>query len=258
MDNTEKFSGFAADYVIGRPEYACEFVNSLFKSYGFSKKSVVADVGSGTGKFAKQLMEQGCFVYCVEPNRDMREAAAKTLGGYDNCAVMDGTAANTFLKAASVDFITSAQAFHWFEVQPFQEECRRILRPGGRVFLIWNMRDLTSELNQRSSDIYEKYCPNFKGFGGGIQKDDKRIKEFFGGEYQYLEFDNPLLYDKGTFIHRSLSGSYSLKEGDKAYSDYISELERLFDQNAKDGILTMANKTVVYTGKIDTEKIDTE
>ena len=59
----QKFDGRAQDYVVGRPVYAQEFVEALFRDYGFSSDSVIADIGSGTGKFAGQLLERG--VYCV-------------------------------------------------------------------------------------------------------------------------------------------------------------------------------------------------
>lgn len=96
--------------------------------------------------------------------------------------------------------MTAAQAFHWFIPFLFKKECKRILKKNGLVFLIWNIRDMTDEINRESFKIYSEYCPKFKGFGGGIQKDDMRIKQFFGGKYDYLEFENPLLYDKQRFI----------------------------------------------------------
>lgn len=248
--NTQNFSGLAGNYTIGRPAYANAFIEDLYSKYGFSEQSVIADTGSGTGKFAKQLLGKGSFVYCVEPNDDMRNTAITELRNYKNFHAINGTDANTTIDDASVDYITVAQAFHWFDTLLFRQECRRIFRKNGLVFLIWNVRDLSNEINQKSYDIYAKYCPNFKGFSGGMQMDDPRIKEFFDGRYEYMEYDNPLFYDKEKFISRSLSGSYSLKQGDANYNEYIDELSQLFEQYAKDDILTMANKTVVYTGKI--------
>lgn len=155
------------------------------------------------------------------------------------------------LDEKSVDYIITAQAFHWFDIFSFKEECKRVLRNNGSVFLIWNMRDMSSEINQFSFEIYSKYCPNFKGFGGGIQKDDIRIKQFFEDKYEYIEFDNPLFYDKNKFISCSLSGSYSLKNGDENYSEYLDTLSDLFEKYSKDNVLTIANKTVAYIGRVD-------
>lgn len=251
MDSTKKFSGLASDYTIGRPTYANEFIENLFLQHGFLKESVIADIGSGTGKFAKQLLDRGSCVYCVEPNDDMRKMAINNLGHYDKFRAISGNATETMLVEKSVDFVTTAQAFHWFDVLGFKKECKRILKKDGTVFLIWNMRDMSKEINQCSFEIYSKYCPKFQGFGGGIQKDDARIKQFFDDKYEYMEFDNPLFYDKDKFISRSLSGSYSLREEEENYHNYILELSDLFDLYAKDNVLTMENKTVVYFGKLD-------
>lgn len=251
MDNTQKFSGLANDYKIGRSAYANTFIESLYSGYGFSEQSVIADIGSGTGKLAKQLLDKGSFVYCIEPNEDMRRIAIEELGKYKSFRPVDGTAEETKLDEKSVDYITVAQAFHWFHVAPFKKECRRILRDNGMVLLIWNMRDMANEVNRVSFEIFSKYCSDFKGFGGGIQKDDIRIRQFFEDRYEYVEFDNPIFYDKDTFISRSLSGSYSLRKGDVNYSEYFDSLLKMFETYSKDNVITMANKTVAYVGRMD-------
>ena len=251
MDNTKKFSGLASNYTVGRPAYATEFIDSLYLQYGLSKQSIIADLGAGTGKLSRQLLERGSTIYCIEPNDDMRNTAIKELGMYNGFHAVNGTAADTKMDDNSVDFITTAQAFHWFEPLLFKKECRRILRENGLVFLIWNMRDLSCHVNRESFKIFSKYCPNFKGFCGGMQQDDERIKKFFDNQYDYIEFDNPVIYDKNKFISRSLSGSYTLKKGDAAYDDFMEALSQLFEQYAENNTLTIAYKTVAYIGKIN-------
>ena len=110
---------------------------------------------------------------------------------------------------------------------------------------------MDEKLNQELYDIYKKYCNNFKGFSGGIVKDDERINKFFDGKYEYVEYDNPLFFDKNKFIARSLSGSYSLKEGDDKYEEYLKEIIDVFNRYSKDGILSMGNKSVAYVGCVD-------
>ena len=251
MDSTQRFNGLARDYTIGRPAYSTELMEYLYTRVGFSAQSVIADIGSGTGKFTKQLLDKGSFAYGVEPNDDMRKTAVRELDKYMNFQAIKGTATDTSLREKSVDFITTAQAFHWFDVAGFKAECRRILKENGKVVLLWNMRDMTSDKNQECFQIYQKYCPNFKGFGGGIQKDDIRIKQFFDSNYEYIEFENDLFYNKDTFISRSLSGSYSLQCSDEKYNEYIESLEAIFDKYAQDGILMMKNKVVAYIGMIE-------
>ena len=250
MDSTKKFDGYANDYSVGRSGYATELIDCLYNKYGVSKTSIITDIGSGTGKFAKQLLDRGSHVYCVEPNDDMRRVAEEELNTYSGFHSVNGDAENTTLDDNSIDFITTAQAFHWFDVQKFRRECKRILKSGGKVFLIWNVRNMDEALNKELYQIYRKYCPNFKGFSGGIEKDDQRILDFFDEKYEYVAFDNPLYLDRERFIARSLSGSYSLKEGDKEYTEYMKAIEAAFEKYANKGIVSIANRSVAYIGNV--------
>lgn len=251
MENVlHKFDGRAEDYVAGRPTYAEAFVRSLFLNGVISDTSVIADIGCGTGKFAGQLLNYGCTVYGIEPNEEMRKQAFLQLGGCDRFHILDGTEAGTCLEDHFVDVVTVAQAFHWFDVKAFKKECRRILKPGGRVYLIWNMRDMKENINQDAFVIFHDFCPEFKGFGGGIKRDDKRIQEFFGGKYSYIEFEHPLFYTEEAFLRRSLSGSYSIQEGDTFFQEYMDALKKLYRKYESNGKIEMGNQTVIYFGTI--------
>ena len=89
MDNTQNFNELAEDYTVGRPVYATDFIDSLYMHYGFDEHSVIADIGAGTGKFSKQLLDRGSTVYCIEPNDDMRNTAIRELGKYHKFHAVD-------------------------------------------------------------------------------------------------------------------------------------------------------------------------
>ena len=250
MDATKKFDGRAADYTVGRPGYAQELIDHIYQNCGIPKEAAFADIGSGTGKFSKYLLDRGSVVYCVEPNPDMRKTAEAELAIYPNFHSVPGNAEETTLEAESVDCITVAQAFHWFDVEKFRSECRRIIRKDGPIFLIWNSRNTDDPLNQELYAINAECCPAFKGFNGGIKKDDERIREFFYGRYEYAAFDNPLHLDRTRFIARSLSSSYSLKEGDDGYGPYLQKLNDLFDKYENDGMVLIPNKSAAYIGRV--------
>ena len=110
---------------------------------------------------------------------------------------------------------------------------------------------MSDEINQESFAIYSKYCPRFRGFSGGIQEDDRRIKQFFADHYEYVEFQNPLFYDEHQFISRSLSASYSLKKGEENYEKYMEDLKEVFHKHEKDNMVTVSNKTIAYIGSMD-------
>ena len=246
----ERFDGHAKAYTVGRPDYAEELIECLYSDYGVSASAVIADIGSGTGKFSRHLLERGSEVYSVEPSDDMRSIAETELGRYPNFHSVKGSAENTTLKADLADYITTAQAFHWFDVSRFRQECMRIIKDNGKVILVWNIRDDLDPLNQELYKVYSDDCPEFKGFGGGILKDDQRIKDFFGSGYDYRSFDHLLCLDKEMFVARSLSASYSLKEGDAGYEAYMEALLDVFNRYEDNGSVTIANKSVAYIGSI--------
>ena len=180
----------------------------------------------------------------------MRHAAEKLLSKYPKFRSVDGDAENTSLSDCFADRVTTAQAFHWFDTEKFRAECQLILKPDGYAVLIWNVRDIEDPVNAELYQIFSKYCPDFKGFSGGIKKNDSRIIQFFRGEYDYAAFDAPLLFNKEKFTARCLSGSYSLKDGDENFADYISEITALFEKYARNGLLTAANQSTAYIGKV--------
>ncbi len=249
--NEDKFSGKGKIYSKFRPKYAVNFINFLYDEIGFKKDSVIADIGSGTGIFTSQLLEKGSTVFAVEPNEDMQKIAEENLSKFENFVSINAGAENTGLKEASVDFITAAQAFHWFDVEKFRKEADRILKPSGKIVLVWNSRDTDSKITKENEKIDIEFCKNFVGFSGGISGPLKKdnIDLFFNGKYEIKEFDNSLIFDKEAFIGRNLSSSYAPKENEENYGEYINALSDLFDKFSEDGKIIYPFITKAYVGK---------
>jgi len=114
IDNTKRFSNRVEDYIKYRPTYPNEMVKVLENAFAFNQTNIVADVGSGTGKSSIPFLENGNFVFGVEPNKEMREAQEQLLKDFQNFESINGTAETTNLKNKSVDLIFCGQAFHWF------------------------------------------------------------------------------------------------------------------------------------------------
>ena len=250
--NEEKFTGKAALYKKFRPSYPQELLDYLYSELNFSKHSTIADIGAGTGIFTRLLLERGSKVYAIEPNDDMRETSKKDLSKYKNFVSVNTSAENTGLDEASVDFITVAQAFHWFERQLFKQECQRLLKPGGKAVLVWNSKESDSEIIRRNDEIIEKYCVNTGGFKqrGGVPED---YKDFFaGGVCEYKVFRNDMYLDNTGFIGRNLSSSYAPKEEaePEKYNGYICELNGLFEEYSENGIIHYPQITKSYTGHV--------
>jgi len=134
-----------------RPGYPPEVLQLLRAKCGLRPEHIVADVASGTGIFTRLLLENGNSVFAVEPNAEMRERSLHELESYSRLVSIAGTAEDTTLRNESVDFVTAAQAAHWFDLTRARAEFERILKPHGWCVLVWNER-LTS-----GSDFLQDY-----------------------------------------------------------------------------------------------------
>ncbi|MCF6385594.1 class I SAM-dependent methyltransferase [Mycobacterium sp. MBM] len=128
------FGEEAAAYERGRPSYPPEAIDWLLPAHS----QRVLDLGAGTGKLTVRLVERGLDVVAVDPIPEMLEVLSRSLP--DTPALL-GTAEEIPLPDDSVDSVLVAQAWHWFDPHRAATEIARVLRPGGRLGLVWNTRD---------------------------------------------------------------------------------------------------------------------
>jgi SAM-dependent methyltransferase len=129
----------AADaYERGRPGYPEPAVAWLVEALGIGPGRAVVDLAAGTGKLTRQLLPSGAGLVAVEPVAGMRARLAASLPGV---RVAAGTAEAMPLPDGSADVVVAGQAFHWFDGVRALAEVHRVLRPGGGLGLIWNVRD---------------------------------------------------------------------------------------------------------------------
>jgi SAM-dependent methyltransferase len=137
------FARAAHSYERGRPGYPTEAIQWLCERLQLGPGRTVLDLGAGTGKLTRELVPTGAFVLALEPVVEMAEvlrAVAPTV------EVVTATASATGLPSQSVDAGTAGQAFHWFSDEQSLMEIHRVLRPEAPLGLIWNHRDLSTEL----------------------------------------------------------------------------------------------------------------
>jgi ubiquinone/menaquinone biosynthesis C-methylase UbiE len=144
------FASVAAQYERARPGYPDEAVSWLADRLGIYAGRDVLDLGAGTGKLTRQLVPLGARIVAVEPLDEMRVELQRTV---PEATAAAGTAEAIPLPAGSVDVVTSAQAFHWFDPAAALPEIHRVLRSGGGVGLIWNGRDVSDPLQAEISEI---------------------------------------------------------------------------------------------------------
>ena len=246
--NTERFTGKGGDYVAARPAYAQDMLAWLAQK-GVGVGARVADIGAGTGKFTAQLLGLGATVWAVEPNADMRAKAEAVLSGNPRCTLVAATAESTTLADGSVDFVTAAQAFHWFDAAAFARECARILTPQGRVCLVWNNRVADAPIHRETAELSRAFCPTFVGFSNGQSEETLKTVAWFAEGFELCRFANDLTYDREGFVRRQLSSSYAPLPDTPAYAAYAAVMGELFDRYAQNGVLVAPNETVAWFGR---------
>jgi ubiquinone/menaquinone biosynthesis C-methylase UbiE len=147
------FGRAAEAYDRGRPGYPADAVAWLAEKLGLGPGGTVLDLGAGTGKLSRLLVETGARVFAVEPVEKMRQLL-ETVAGVEALA---GRAEAIPLPDGSADACTIAQAFHWFEPVAALAELHRVLRPGSALGLLWNRLDEADPLTAAFSAVLARY-----------------------------------------------------------------------------------------------------
>jgi SAM-dependent methyltransferase len=248
---TERFSSRVDNYIKYRPGYPPEVINLLNSECGLTKDSIIADIGSGTGKLAELFLENGNRVFGVEPNEAMRQAGELLLKDYKHFVSINGSAEDTTLPESSIDFVTAGQAFHWFDVPKAKAECKRILKPGGWTILVWNDRKLDST---PFLDDYEQMMLDFGTDYSEVRHDRAvpAIEEFFGPQPAMLRtFPNQQVFDLEGLKGRVFSSSYTPEPNQPSFAPMVARLEEIFARHQDQGLVTFDYDTKVYFSKLN-------
>lgn len=146
-----RFCDRAPDYAKYRPSYPTAAIDIILEGMKTQSPIIAADVGAGTGISSRLLAERGVRVLAIEPNADMRQAAAP----HPLVEFSQGTAEATGLHDASVDLVTCFQSFHWFNPEPTLLEFNRILKPSGRLAAVWNEWDKNDDFTANYIHLVE-------------------------------------------------------------------------------------------------------
>lgn len=250
QDATSRFSRTVENYIRYRPGYPKEVLTFLKNELNFNAASVIADIGSGTGKSSELFLQNGNVVFAVEPNPDMRRAAEQLLHPFPNFKSINGSAEATTLPAQSIDFIVAGTAFHWFEPKATRQEFQRIIKSDGFILLMWNVRN-----NERSD-----FMPAYEDFLLNHATDYKLVREvyhstsefddFFGNNHwQRKNFVNSQVFDFEGLLGRYLSCSYAFPENHAHFADAKAALRVIFDEHQENETVTLWYDTALYYGK---------
>ncbi|MGH9495460.1 MAG: class I SAM-dependent methyltransferase [Candidatus Sulfotelmatobacter sp.] len=252
---TSRFSDRVENYVRYRPGYPPEVLALLKNACGLTSAHGIADIASGTGIWSRALLENGNPVFGVEPNAEMRQAGEQFLAEFPNFTSVAGSAEATTLSDASVDFVTAAQAGHWFDRASARKEFVRILKPGGWLVLLWNERVTDSTRFLRA---YEQLLLDFATDYADVrhERTTEAVNEFFDpAPFQLREFDMRQKFDYAGLEGRLLSSSYAPGPGHPKHAPMLVALRGIFDAHISGGRVGFDYKTRVYFGRLGVEKL---
>jgi SAM-dependent methyltransferase len=240
------FGSEAAAYERGRPGYPDDAVDWLLTRAATDDgaRPDAVDVGAGTGKFTALLVNRAASVTAVEPDVAMRARLARNLPAV---TALDGTGEALPLGDASADVVTFAQSWHWVDVEAASAEVARVLRPGGVLALLWNVRDesvpwvadLTRVIGSSIAEEYDTVAPRVA----------EPLRRDAYAEFHWAnELDRAGLHD----LVSSRSGIIAMSEAQRA--EVIAGLDRLLDTHPD--LAGIDRYTLPYVTRVTIVRVD--
>lgn len=198
------FAAVAGSYEQGRPTYPAESVSRLVGALGIGPGRVVADLAAGTGKLTRLLVPTEARLVAIEPVQEMRSVLGLAV---PEAAVVAGTAEAVPLATASLDAVTVAQAFHWFRADQALAELSRVLKPGGGLGLVWNVRDPQDPLQRALEAVMARYRGNSPSQASGSWQGHFEATHLFT-PLDHEQFSHEQLVNREQLVARVVSVSF--------------------------------------------------
>jgi len=225
-ERAASFARVADAYEQARPGYPADAVLWLA---GETPCDVV-DLGAGTGKLTRTLAALGHHVVAVEPLGEMLDRLRAAVPG---ATAVAGSAESMPLPDGAADVVACAQAFHWFDQEPALAEIARVLRPGGRIALVWNVRDERVPWVSELSDAMVGRTGVDRGAAAPIKQSG------LYGPVEHATFEHTQTVDRDALRALVLSRSYCAVLPEEERAPILGRVDRLFDEHARDGLLTL-------------------
>jgi len=225
LERAASFAGVAEAYERARPGYPDDAVRWL----AGAEPCDVVDLGAGTGKLTRTLVALGHRVTAVEPLEEMLGQLRDAVPG---ATAVHGSAEAIPLPDAAADVVACAQAFHWFDPDPALGEVARVLRPGGRIALVWNVRDERTTWVTELSDAMVGRT--------GVDRHSGAIERSgLYGPVERATFEHAQEVDRVALRELVLSRSYCAVLGEDERAPILARVDALFDEHASGGVVRL-------------------
>lgn len=241
----ESFGSVAEAYDRARPSYPEDAVRWLT---GVEPQAVV-ELGAGTGLFTEQLVGAGHTVLATDPSAAM---LARLRTRVPKAQAVVATAEHIPAASRSADLVACAQSFHWFDHEVALREIARVLRPGGQIALVWNVRD--------EGVPWVRKLTRLLGSEGADQDLTKPLREtpYFGWveESTHRMWQN---HTRATLLDLIRSRSYVATLGEAEREDLLADVGDLYDDYGRghDGML-LPYITHCYRATVNHQELEPE
>lgn len=231
-------------YAKHRWDYPQPAIDQIIETAGLTDNSIVADIGSGPGMLARHFLPLVKTVYAIEPGFDMRKVADDLLGAHSNFRSIRGTAEATTLPDHSVDLITAGMSIHWFDPALAVPEFRRILRPSGQLAIV-RYSIVEQEIGDAIGELLGS-CP------AAPKRPPNCPPEAFLDVHteKCFSYTSPRRDDLERFLGAQLSAAGAPTESEANYHSFRDRAQSIFERYAKDGLLTLTQRTELRIGRV--------
>jgi ubiquinone/menaquinone biosynthesis C-methylase UbiE len=241
---TEYFTGLARVYSEHRPAYPRAAIEWIL--HDLPRTPRIADIGCGTGISTRLLAAGGARVIGLDPNSEMLNEARSISRDAQSIEYRAGTGESTGLHDATVDAVVCAQSFHWFDARSALREFHRVLAPGGRLALMWNIKGESEPFSAQFTRVMRAAQVDAEARGVRVPSEreaDPTLGGYFGNPRR-CEFENPQVLDLQGVLGRARSASY-FPRGGPLREIFERELTEAFDRHQRDGRATLLHVTEV-------------